>query len=371
MPKPDYARVAEVLAHAHALHGAERDAWLTETCGSDVELRVEVEALLAYEGDGPALLATAGIARVLTPAFLSDLPADAPVEAPETIGAYRILGVLGQGGMGMVYRAQQLHPIVREVAVKLVRRGLDTDRIVARFAAERQALARMDHPGIARVIDAGASVDGRPYFVMELVEGQTLSAFCDGRQLSIRSRLDLFIAICAGVQHAHQRGIIHRDLKPHERARAGPRRCCGTEDHRLRDTEGGDQRRGIRLTDRRKARPSAPPVHEPRTGGTHRRGDRHAHRYLLARRVAVRTADRKPTPPTSHAHAGGTPARARWRPAAEAKRGRGRRDAYCVPRACRHSGAVGAPAVGRSRQHRAARNGLPSRRALCIGRAFR
>jgi len=214
MSKPDYTRVAGVLARAHALHGAEREAWLAEACGTDVELRAEVEALLAYEGEGPALLATAGIARALTPAFLSDLPADTAVEPPETIGAYRILGVLGQGGMGTVYRAQQLQPIVREVALKLVRRGLDTDRIVARFAAERQALARMDHPGIARVIDAGASGDGRPYFVMELVEGQTLTAFCDGRQLSIRSRLDLFLAICAGVQHAHQRGIIHRDLKP-------------------------------------------------------------------------------------------------------------------------------------------------------------
>lgn len=214
MSKPDYARVAEVLAGAHALHGAERAAWLAEACGTDAALRAEVEALLAYEGEGPALLATAGIARVLTPAFLSDLPAETAAGLPETIGPYRILGVLGEGGMGTVYRAQQLEPLVREVALKLVRRGLDTDRVVARFAAEQQALARMDHPCIARVIDAGASSDGRPYFVMELVEGQTLTEFCDGRRLSIRTRLDLFLAICAGVQHAHQRGIIHRDLKP-------------------------------------------------------------------------------------------------------------------------------------------------------------
>jgi serine/threonine protein kinase/tetratricopeptide (TPR) repeat protein len=214
MSKPDYARVADVLAQAHALHGAERDAWLDDACGSDAELRAEVEALLAHEGEGPALLATAGIARALTPTFLSDLPADAAAGHPDTIGAYRILGVLGQGGMGTVYRAEQLQPLVRQVALKLVRRGLDTERIVARFAAERQALARMDHPNIARVIDAGASSDGRPYFVMELVEGQALTAFCDERRLSIRQRLDLFLAICAGVQHAHQRGIIHRDLKP-------------------------------------------------------------------------------------------------------------------------------------------------------------
>ena len=133
---------------------------------------------------------------------------------PRRIGPYTLTGVLGTGGMGVVYRAEQVEPLRRTVALKLVRRGLDTDRLVARFEAERLALARMSHSGIARVLDAGTSEDGRPYFVMELVEGQPLTDFCDAQRLDVAARLALFVSACRAVQHAHQKGIVHRDLKP-------------------------------------------------------------------------------------------------------------------------------------------------------------
>lgn len=127
---------------------------------------------------------------------------------------YRLLEPLGEGGMGSVYRAEQLHPVRREVAIKLIKPGMDSQRVVARFEAERQALAVMDHPAIAKVLDAGTTPDGRPFFVMELVHGIPLTQYCDTKRLSIAERLALFVQICQAVQHAHQKGVIHRDLKP-------------------------------------------------------------------------------------------------------------------------------------------------------------
>jgi non-specific serine/threonine protein kinase/serine/threonine-protein kinase len=139
----------------------------------------------------------------------------ARVEAPpQRVGRYQILDVLGEGGMGVVYRAEQTHPVRRHVALKLIKLGLDTRQIVARFEGERQALALMDHPGIARVYDAGADDLGRPFFAMEYVPGEPITRYCDARRCSIRRRLELFCQACAAVQHAHQKGIIHRDLKP-------------------------------------------------------------------------------------------------------------------------------------------------------------
>ena len=134
--------------------------------------------------------------------------------APEAIGPYRILDLLGEGGMGVVYRAQQTGPLRRDVAVKIVKRGIDTERVVDRFERERRVLARLDHPNIARVFDAGATEDGRPYFVMELVLGQRVTTFCDSARLDVDARLALFLDICQAVRHAHQRGVLHRDLKP-------------------------------------------------------------------------------------------------------------------------------------------------------------
>jgi serine/threonine protein kinase len=137
-----------------------------------------------------------------------------PRPAPDTIGPYRILDLLGEGGMGVVYRAQQTGLLRRDVALKIVKRGIDTDRVVGRFERERRVLARLDHPNIARVFDAGATDDGRPYFVMEMVRGQRVTTFCDGSRLDVDARLGLFLDICQAVRHAHQRGVLHRDLKP-------------------------------------------------------------------------------------------------------------------------------------------------------------
>jgi eukaryotic-like serine/threonine-protein kinase len=136
------------------------------------------------------------------------------VELPERIGPYRILGILGEGAMGVVYHAEETDPVRREVALKVVRPGIGSREVIARFEAERQALAVMSHPGIARVFSAGATETGQPYFAMELVHGLPITAYCDLRKLSVARRVELFIGVCQAVQHAHQKGVIHRDLKP-------------------------------------------------------------------------------------------------------------------------------------------------------------
>src|SRR5579863_8126724 len=142
-------------------------------------------------------------------------PAAALSEGAGTrIGRYKLLQLIGEGGFGSVFMAEQETPVVRKVALKIIKLGMDTKQVIARFEAERQALAMMDHPNIARVLDAGATETGRPYFVMELVKGIAITEYCDQRRLSLKQRLELFIPVCKAVQHAHQKGIIHRDLKP-------------------------------------------------------------------------------------------------------------------------------------------------------------
>src|SRR5215813_11403029 len=154
-------------------------------------------------------------------AFDSSIDADAPTanESPapardDDYGRYQILRVLGEGGMGSVYLAEQREPLRRQVALKVVKLGMDTSQVLARFAHERQALAMMDHPNIARIFDAGATPKGRPYFVMEYIEGVPITQYCDRKRMTISQRLELFIVVCHAVQHAHQKGLIHRDLKP-------------------------------------------------------------------------------------------------------------------------------------------------------------
>ncbi len=180
---------------------SERDAYLEGACGNDEELRERVEVLLEAHARAAAF--------TLFPAIQQTLSRDLA-----SIGPYRLVQVLGEGGMGTVYEAEQLEPVRRRVAIKLLKLGLDSKEFVARFMMERQALAAMDHPYIAKVFDAGETAAGRPYFVMELVEGMPLLAYCDAHRLSIRKRVELLIQICQAVQHAHQKGVLHRDLKP-------------------------------------------------------------------------------------------------------------------------------------------------------------
>jgi serine/threonine protein kinase len=187
---------------------AGRDAYLDEACGPDAGLRAEVEGLLA------ALGKAGGFMR--RPAGAEFTTAYEPLtEGPGTvIGHYKLLQQIGEGGFGTVYMAEQKEPVKRRVALKIIKLGMDTKEVIARFEAERQALALMDHPHIAKVLDAGTTETGRPYFVMELVKGVSIAEFCDQNQLPARARLELFVPVCQAVQHAHQKGVIHRDLKP-------------------------------------------------------------------------------------------------------------------------------------------------------------
>ena len=138
----------------------------------------------------------------------------AVVQPRHGIGPYKLLQKIGEGGMGVVYMAEQDQPVRRRVALKIIKPGMDTGQVIARFEAERQALALMEHPNIARVFDAGVTESGRPFFVMELIKGVPITEYCDQAQLSPRERLELFVPICQAIQHAHQKGVIHRDVKP-------------------------------------------------------------------------------------------------------------------------------------------------------------
>lgn len=188
--------------------GAERSAYLDATCASAPEVRARVEELLAAHAKAEGFLKEA-------PGLAATIDTTPLAEAPGTlIGPYKLLQQIGEGGMGTVYLAEQTQPVHRKVALKVIKAGMDTRQIVARFEAERQALAIMDHPNIAKVFDGGATVSGRPYFVMELVKGVPITEYCDKHHLTPRERLELFVTVCHAVQHAHQKGIIHRDIKP-------------------------------------------------------------------------------------------------------------------------------------------------------------
>ncbi len=217
--------IQSLLLEALEIESAEeRAAFLSKACRTDADLRMHVEMLIAAQSaagqflpDRPspdaARAAWAGMAKA---AACPNAQFQAPIkeEIGDWISCYRLLEKLGEGGCGVVYMAEQEKPVRRKVALKVIKLGMDTKSVVARFEAERQALALMDHPNIARVLDAGATQSGRPFFVMELVRGVRVTRYCDHEQLSIRQRLKLFIQVCEAVQHAHQKGIIHRDLKP-------------------------------------------------------------------------------------------------------------------------------------------------------------
>jgi serine/threonine protein kinase len=187
----------------------ERAAYLESACGHEPELRRHIDELLAAQDDLGSFL-QAPVLGVPAPAGERPL-----TEGPGTrIGPYQLLEQIGEGGMGIVYLAEQREPVRRKVALKIIKPGLDSKQVIARFEAERQALALMDHQNIAKVFDAGTTDTGRPYFVMELVQGMPITQFCDEHQLTPRERLHLFVPVCQALQHAHQKGIIHRDIKP-------------------------------------------------------------------------------------------------------------------------------------------------------------
>src|SRR6266852_4935163 len=199
-----------VFTEAVRLSRDERAAYLERACGGDAKLRQQVEALLKT--------------HVRLGDFLEEPSQKIAVEsrsgtAPgekigDRIGRYKLLQQIGEGGCGVVYMAEQEESVRRRVALKIIKPGMDTKSVIARFEAERQALALMDHPNIAQVLDAGATKSGRPYFVMQLVRGVKITEYCDQHSLTTHERLKLFIQVCQAVQHAHQKGIIHRDIKP-------------------------------------------------------------------------------------------------------------------------------------------------------------
>jgi serine/threonine protein kinase/tetratricopeptide (TPR) repeat protein len=218
---PDSDRAHALVRAATAKASpAERAAFLDEACAGDANLRQYIKALLQAHPerenwpDRPAP-ETERPGDVVSPIGPAAAAAPRAEELLGTsIGPYQLLDAIGEGGMGVVYRAEQVEPVHRQVALKVIKPGMDSAQVIARFEAERQALALMDHLHIARVLDAGTTASGRPYFAMELVEGVPITRYCDEMYLSLRQRLELFLLVCRAVQHAHQKGIIHRDLKP-------------------------------------------------------------------------------------------------------------------------------------------------------------
>ncbi len=201
----------------------QRQQFLDQACAGNAELRAVVDEMLAAHDEAEPFFAKGRSALVLPPEEIPPIATagNETIENPNAdeyvgtfVGRYKLLQRIGEGGCGVVYMAEQEKPVRRRVALKVIKLGMDTKSVIARFDAERQALALMDHPNIARVLDAGATEAGRPYFVMELVRGVRITEYCDQNNLDTRQRLDLFIQICQAIQHAHQKGIIHRDLKP-------------------------------------------------------------------------------------------------------------------------------------------------------------
>jgi serine/threonine protein kinase/Flp pilus assembly protein TadD len=217
---PDYE--VTVFGKALKLPPGERAAYLGQACGPDEGLRARLEALLAVHEEAGAFLKepASELERVPVPAAPKSPSGTIRLSLPSSekpgdrIGRYKLLQQIGEGGCGVVYMAEQSEPVRRKVALKVIKLGMDTKNVIARFEAERQALALMDHPNIAKVLEAGATDAGRPFFVMELVRGIKITEYCDQNNLSTGQRLLLFVQVCQAIQHAHQKGIIHRDIKP-------------------------------------------------------------------------------------------------------------------------------------------------------------
>lgn len=215
--RPDLDEMAIFNAAKQFSDPRQLAAYLDVACEGKPGLRQRIERLLRASAQADDFFQ-----RNAGPSAAERLPSDGrstvvtPIsETPGTsIGRYKLLQKIGEGGCGVVFMAEQEEPVRRRVALKVIKLGMDTKSVIARFEAERQALALMDHPNIAKVLDAGATEMGRPYFVMELVRGIKITEYCDQNNLSARDRLDLFVQVCRAIQHAHQKGIIHRDIKP-------------------------------------------------------------------------------------------------------------------------------------------------------------
>jgi serine/threonine protein kinase/tetratricopeptide (TPR) repeat protein len=226
----DLNRAREIFIEAvRAIPPAQWEAFLTARCGTDAALRRHVGQLLQAHAEAGSFLERPAARPEGTGAYAPGSAPDAAAEVPAddggpqaadgdragtAVGPYKLLQEIGEGGMGTVFLAEQTQPVRRQVALKIIKPGMDSKQVIARFEAERQALALMDHPNIAKVLEAGATESGRPYFVMELVKGVPITRHCDERRLTPKERLELFIPVCQAVQHAHQKGVIHRDLKP-------------------------------------------------------------------------------------------------------------------------------------------------------------
>src|SRR5713101_6879211 len=199
-----------IFSEALDLPLSERAAYLDRACAGDQKLRQRVEGLLLTHDQAGGFLERPPVEMAIG----SRLGAFAGEKPGDRIGRYKLLQQIGEGGCGIVFMAEQEEPVRRRVALKIIKPGMDTRSVIARFEAERQALALMDHPNIAKVFDAGATESGRPYIVMELVRGVKITEYCDQHSLTTEDRLKLFVQVCQAVQHAHQKGIIHRDIKP-------------------------------------------------------------------------------------------------------------------------------------------------------------
>ncbi len=265
-----------------------RNDYLNQVCGNHPELLERINTLLRLHEEQPGFLESPRVAidPTLDVAPIAEKPGI-------QIGRYKLVHEIGQGGMGVVYMAVQKEPVKRKVALKIIKPGMDTREVVARFEAERQALALMDHQCIATVLDGGSTESGRPYFVMELVEGTRITEYCDACRYTTRQRLELFIQVCQAVQHAHQKGVIHRDIKPsnilvttYDTVPVPKVIDFGIAKAVHQQLTDQSLYTHVCADDRHAA------VHEPRAGGTDGAGCRYSHRRLLAGRVAVRVADR-------------------------------------------------------------------------------